>query len=221
ASERTGWRNFYLYDLSGKLLATLTNHPFEVANIVRVDEERGLLYYMARSGDNHMKLQLHRVGLDGKNDKRLTDPAFHHTVNIAPDGKHFIDVIQTHNTPPETRLVDGEGNVIETLARSDLSKFEQLGLKRVELFTFKAADGVTDLYGLLHKPSDFDPNKKYPLLVSVYAGPETSGARETFMTPNPLTELGFLVATLDSRSAGGRGKRFLERDLSEVGHHGD
>lgn len=217
ASERTGWRNFYLYDLSGKLLATLTNHPFEVANIVRVDEEQGLLYYMARSGDNHMKLQLHRVGLDGKNDKRLTDPAFHHTVDIAPDGKHFTDVIQTHDTPPETRLVDAEGNVIETLARSDLSKFEQLGLKRVELFTFKAADGVTDLYGLLHKPSDFDPNKKYPLLVSVYAGPETSGARETFTTPNPLTEFGFLVATLDSRSSGGRGKRFLDAIYLKLG----
>ncbi len=216
-SERTGWRNFYLYDLSGKLLATLTNHPFEVANIVRVDEEQGLFYYMARSGDNHMKLQLHRVGLDGKGDTRLTDPAYHHTVDLSPDGKYFTDVIQTHDAPPETRLVDGEGNVIETLSRSDLSKFEQLGLKRVELFTFKAADGTTDLYGLLHKPSDFDPNKKYPLLVSVYAGPETSGARETFTTPNPLTEFGFLVATLDSRSSGGRGKRFLDAIYLKLG----
>ena len=216
-SERTGFKNFYLYDLSGKLLATLTNHPFEVANIVRVDEEAGLLYYMARSGDNHMKLQLHRVGLDGKGDKRLTDPALNHTVDLSPDGKYFVDVAQTHNIPPTTRLVGADGQVIEELAKSDTSKFEQLGLKRVELITYKAADGVTDLHGLLHFPSNFDPSKKYPLLVSVYGGPATNGARETFSTPNPMTEYGFLVATLDSRSAAGRGKKFLDAIYMKLG----
>src|SRR5499426_491763 len=217
ASERTGWRNFYLYDLSGKQLATLTNHQFEVANILRVDEEAGTLYYMARSGDNHMKLQLHLVGLDGRKDKRLTDPAFNHMVDIAPDGKHFIDVAQTHDSPPATRLVDAEGRVVEELAKSDATKFDQIGLKRVELIKYKAADGVTDLYGLLHFPSNFDPNKKYPLLISVYAGPATNGARETFTTPDALTEYGFLVAALDSRSAGWRGKRFLDAIYMKLG----
>ncbi len=216
-SERTGFKNFYLYDLSGKLLATLTNHQFEVANVVRVDEEAGLLYYLARSGDNHMKLQLHRVGLDGKGDRRLTDPAFNHTVDVAPDGKHFIDVAQTHNIPPTTRLVNAEGKVIDELAKSDTSKFDQLGLKKVELITYKAADGVTDLHGLLHFPSNFDPNKKYPLLVTVYAGPATNGARENFTTPNPMTEYGFLVASLDSRSAAGRGKKFLDAIYMKLG----
>jgi dipeptidyl-peptidase 4 len=216
ASERTGWRNFYLYDLSGKL-APLTNHQFEVANIVRMDEEAGMLYYMARSGDNHMKLQLHRVGLDGKGDKRLTDPAFNHTVDIAPDGKHFIDVAQTHDSPPATRLVDADGRIVEELAKSDATKFDQLGLKRVELIKYKAADGITDLYGMLHFPSNLDPNKKYPLLIRVYAGPATNGARETFTLPDSLTEYGFLVATLDSRSAGGRGKRFLDAIYMKLG----
>ncbi len=216
-SERTGYKNFYLYDLSGKLLVTLTNHPFEVASIVRVDEEAGLLYYLARSGDNHMKLQLHRVGLDGRGDKRLTDPAFNHTANIAPDGKHFIDVAQTHNTPPVTRLVDVDGKVISEVAKSDTTKFEQLGLQRVELIKYKAADGQTQLHGLLHKPSNFDPNKKYPLLVSVYAGPATNGAREAFTLPNAMTEYGFLVASLDSRSAGGRGKKFLDAIYQKLG----
>jgi dipeptidyl-peptidase-4 len=216
-SERTGWRNFYLYDLSGKLISTLTNHQFEVANIVQVDEATRTLYYMARSGDNHMKLQLHRVGLDGKGDKRLTDPAFNHQVDIAPDGKHFIDVAQTHNTPPVTRLVDAEGRVVETVAESDTTKFDQLGLKRVELIKYKAADGVTDLYGMLHFPSNFDPNKKYPLLLRVYAGPATNAARETFTLPDGLAEYGFLVVALDSRSAGGRGKRFLDSIYMKLG----
>jgi dipeptidyl-peptidase-4 len=217
SSERTGFRNFYLYDLSGKLHATVTNHPFEVANAVRLDEESNTLYYMARSGDNPMKLQLHRVGLDGTGDRRLTDPAFYHTVDIAPDGKHYIDTIQTHNQPAATRLVDADGKVREELGSSDLTKFDELGLKKVELFTYKAADGQTDLYGLLHKPSTFDPNKKYPLLVSVYAGPGTNGARETFTLPSALTEYGFLVASLDSRSAGGRGKRFLDSIYLKLG----
>jgi dipeptidyl-peptidase 4 len=216
-SERNGYKNFYLYDLSGKLHATLTNHLFEVANIIRVDEEAGVVYYLARSGDNHMKLQLHRVGLDGKGDKRLTDPAFNHTVNIAPDGKHFIDIAQTHNTPPFTRLVNADGTVVQELAKSDMSKFEQLNLQRVELIKYKAADGQTELHGMLHKPSNFDPNKKYPLLVSVYGGPATNGARESFTLPNALTEYGFLVATLDSRSAAGRGKKFLDAIYQKLG----
>src|SRR5205085_5509193 len=216
-SERTGWRNYYLYDLSGKLIATLTNHPFEVASIVQMDETSVQLYYMARDGDNHMKLQLHRVGLDGRDDRRLTDPAFNHTVSVAPDGQHFVDVAQTHDQPPVTRLMDGEGKPVAELAKSDTTKFEQLGLKRVELFTYKAADGVTELHGLLHFPSNFDPARKYPLLVSVYAGPATNGARETFTAPNAITEYGFLVATLDSRSAAGRGKRFLDSNYLKLG----
>ena len=216
-SERTGWKNFYLYDLSGELLATLTNHQFEVGAIEKIDEGAGVLYYMARDGDNHMKLQLHRVGLDGQGDKRLTDPAFNHSVDVAPDNQHFIDVAQTHDTPPATRLMDADGKLIAELANSDTSKFDQLGLKRVELIKYKAADGMTELHGLLHFPSNFDPAKKYPLLISVYGGPATNGARETFTLPSALTEYGFLYATLDSRSAAGRGKRFLDEIYMKLG----
>jgi len=216
-SERTGFKNLYLYDLSGKLLATLTRHPFEVVNVVAVDEKAGYVYYQARSGDNPMKVQLHRVSLQGKNDRRLTDPAFNHSVDIAPDFKHFVDIAQTHDIPPVTRLYTTEGKLVAELAKSDLSKFEELGLKKAELFTFKAADGQTDLFGLLQFPSNFDPSKKYPLLVSVYAGPATNGARETFTVPNPITEFGFLVASLDSRSAAGRGKRFLDAIYQKLG----
>jgi len=216
-SEQSGWKNYDLYDLSGKLLATLTNHPFEVTGISLVDEKAGWLYYTARSGDNPMKLQLHRVDLKGKKDKRLTDPAFNHTVNVAPSGKLFVDIAQTHDVPPVTRLMDSSGKVVAELAKSDMTKYDQLGFKRAELLKFKAADGMTELYGMLSYPSNFDPNKKYPLLVGVYAGPATNGARETFMTPNPLTEYGFLIASFDSRSAGGRGKKFLDAIYLHLG----
>jgi dipeptidyl-peptidase-4 len=216
-SERTGFRNLYLYDMSGKLISTITKHGFEVASVVRVDEKAGVVYYMARDGDNHMKLQLHRVGLDGKNDRRLTDPAYHHIVTMSSDGKHFVDIAQTHDRPPVTRLYDANGAMVSELATSKVAKFDSLGLKPVELFTYKAADGVTELHGLLHKPSDFDPARKYPVLVTVYAGPATNGARETFTLPHAYTELGFIVLSLDSRSAAGRGKRFLDAIYGKLG----
>jgi len=216
-SDRTGFTNYYLYDISGKLLATLTAHPFEVAGIVKVDESAKQLWYYARSGDNFMKLQLHRVGLDGKGDKRLTDPAFMHTVAVAPDGRHFTDIAQTHAAAPVTRLMDANGKAVATVAESDLSGFTAAGLKPVEMFTYLAADGVTQLKGMLHKPSNFDPAKKYPVLFSVYAGPATNGAREVFTTPSANTEYGFLVVTLDTRSAAGRGKRALDAIYQRLG----
>ncbi|MBM3295156.1 MAG: S9 family peptidase, partial [Candidatus Aminicenantes bacterium] len=216
-SERTGFRNFYLYDISGKLLAPLTRHPFEVANIVKVDEKAKVVYYMARDGDNVMKMQLHRVGLDGKGDVRLTDPAFNHGVQLSPDGKYFVDVAQTHDIPPTSRLLDAKGKIVAELATSDLTKFDQLGLKKAELFKFKAADGTTDLYGILQFPSNFDPSKKYPLLVSVYAGPGWSGARESFMPSNPTCEYGFLVASFDFRGSSGRGRRAMDSIYLKLG----
>ncbi len=216
-SERTGWRNYYLYDLSGELLNALTQHEYEVSGIVRVDEEDDVLWYMARSGDNPMKTQLHRVRLDGKKDERITDPTLSHSVRPSPDGKYFVDVAQTHNIPPVTNLLSAKGKIVAEIATSDMTRFHELGLELNELFTFKADDGVTDLYGVLSKPSNFDPAKSYPLLIGVYAGPNTNGANERFSVASALTEYGFMVARLDSRSANGRGKRFLDAIYEKLG----
>ncbi|MFN5154132.1 MAG: DPP IV N-terminal domain-containing protein, partial [Gemmatimonadota bacterium] len=216
-SERTGFKNYYLYDLSGKLIAPLTQHSYEVAGIVKVDEEAKQLWYYARSGDNFMKLQLHRVGLDGKGDRRLTDPAVHHTVTVAPNGRHFVDVAQSHAIAPVTRVLDAAGKMVATVAESDLSAFTAAGFRAPEMFTYTAADGTTPLYGMLHKPSNFDPSKRYPVLFSVYAGPATNGAREVFGPPMAWTEMGFLVVTLDTRSAAGRGKRALDAIYEKLG----
>ena len=210
-SERNGWRNFYLYDLSGRLLNPITTHDgFEAVSVVRVDEDEGAVYYMARSGDNHMKLQLHRVGLDGTGDRRLTDPSRNHTITFSPDGSHFVDIAETHDLAPVITLRRTDGTEVTTLSEPDLSAFNELELEAVELFTFTAADGTTELHGMLHRPSDFNPALSYPMLVSVYAGPNSNGARESFTLPHRFTELGFLVLTLDARSAGGRGKAFTD-----------
>jgi dipeptidyl-peptidase-4 len=217
-SERNGWRNLYLYDLGGKLLTPITRHAaFEVGTIVKVDEAAGVVFYTARSGDNFMKLQLHRVGLDGRGDVRLTDPAFTHSVSIAPDNRHVVDVYQTHAHPPATRVLDAQGNVVAELAKSDLTRFETNGLKPVEMFTYKAADGVTDLYGTISFPTDFDPSRKYPLLASVYGGPGSSVTSENFAPPSATTEYGFLVVSVSSRAAPGRGRRLLDQVYQKLG----
>jgi dipeptidyl-peptidase 4 len=222
ASERTGFRNYYLYDFgAGALLGAVTANGFDATSVVRLDEDAAALWYMARSGENHMKLQLHRVGLDGRGDRRITDPAFHHTVSLAPDGLHIVDVVQTHDTPPATRLLDAGGAVLAELAASDASRFDELGLRRVEMFTYTSADGRTLLHGLLHKPSDFDPARRYPVLFSTYGGPGNAGARETFTLPHAYTEYGFLVVTLDGRNTSGRGKHvqdaiYLNLGVAEV-----
>jgi dipeptidyl-peptidase 4 len=243
-SERNGWSNLYLYDLSGKLIAPLTSHStFEVNSLTKVDEAAGVIFYTARDGDNYMKLQLHRVGLDGKGDVRLTDPAFHHTIagcmgttggggggrggvgavgggcGISPDNKYFVDVYQTHDVPPATRLVDAAGKIVADLAQSDLTKYTEIGFKKAEMFTYPAADGKTTLHGLIQFPSNFDPSRKYPALVPVYGGPASASntARETFVAPNATTEYGFLVLNLDTRSTPGQGKRLLDNVYLKLG----
>ena len=240
-SQRTGWNNFYLYDLRAGLIAPLTAFKGdEAAALVKVDERTGVLFYTAQDGDNLHKLQLHRVGLDGKDDRRLTDPAFHHTVGgciaglgarpeqpavaapcaISPDSSYFVDVYQTHDTPPATRLADAAtGRIVAEIARSDTSRFTALGAKKAELFTFTAADGQTRLRGLIQFPSTFDPAKMYPALLNVYGAPEfaSNTARETFVAPNPLAEYGFLVVHVDSRSVPGLGKRALDAVYQRLG----
>ncbi len=240
-SQRNGWDNFYLYDLAGRLVAPLTTHTtFEVGTLIKVDADAGVVFYTARDGDNFLKVQLHRVGLDGKGERRLTDPAFHHSVGaclsgagprigqpgfaapcgISPDSKYFIDVYQTHDTPPATRIVDAaRGSILAEVARSDTTKFAELGLRKAEMFSYTAADGKTTLRGLIQFPSTFDPSRKYPVLVNVYGGPEsaTNTSRETFVTPSTRAEYGFLVLNLDSRAVPGMGKRMLDSMYMKLG----
>ena len=127
---------------------------------------------------------------------------------------------QTHDAPPSTRLADASnGSTVVELANSETTGFQAMGLKKSELFTFTAADGKTTLRGLIQFPSTFDSAKTYPMLVSVYGGPEfqSLAARETFVTPSPITEYGFLVVNLDSRAVPGLGKRALDTIYLKLG----
>ena len=217
-SERNGFRNLYLYDKSGTLLAPLTQHTsFEVVGVTKVDEKAGVVFYTARSGDNWMKVQLHRVGLDGKGDVRLTDPKFTHTVSVSPDNNFIVDTYQTHKDPPASQLLDAAGTVLKAIATSDMTRFSELALRKSEQFTYLAADGKTTLYGMISFPANFDPAKKYPSLASVYGGPGSAVTNENFATHNVTANYGFLMLQLSSRSAPGRGKRLLDSAYLNLG----
>ena len=243
-SDRNGFSNYYLYDLSGKLINPVTqNATFESSAIVKIDEPNNVMFYMARDGDNFMKMQLHRVGLDGKGDVRLSDPKFNHNVaacaagaaggqrgggggggaaapacGISTDNKYIVDVYQTHDQPPATQLVDAaNGKVVAQLATSDMTKFAQLGLRKVEMLTYKAGDGKTTLYGTISFPTNFDPTKKYPALASVYGGPGSAVTSEAFATPSATAEYGFLILQVSSRSAPGQGRKVLDSSYMKLG----
>lgn len=239
ASERNGWNNLYLYDLSGRLVAPLTAATtYEIESVVAIDEAHGRIFYMARDGDNHMKLQLHRVGLDGRDDVRLTDPAFHHDVGacvtafaagppissspcgISPDGRYVVDVSMRHDTAPSTRLADaGTGRTVAELATGNDSGLAALGFRPPELFTFVAADGLTTLHGLVKFPPHFDPARRHPALVAVYAGPDADSTTvtEAFAPPSATTGFDVLLVTLNTRAAPGRGKRTLDSVYLKLG----
>jgi dipeptidyl-peptidase-4 len=218
-SARSGFRNYYLYDFkAGKLITPLTQLPAEVAGVIRIDEPANAMYYMARDGDNYMKFQLHRVGLDGKNDQRLTNPALSHNVTLSPDAKYFVDVAETHDQAPATRLVDAKGQIVAELAKTDLSKFNELGLKKVELYSYPTTDGQATLHGIIHYPSNFDAKKKYPVLVSVYGGPGVGNATsERFTVPTAITEYGFIVVNVEARTNPGMGQKYLDAVYLKLG----
>ena len=217
ATEKTGWKQFELRDLDGSLINSLTRGEYPVASIEKIDEDHGVLYYTAFSDANPLNAQLHRVGLDGRGQARLTREPFNHSVQISPDSKWFITSYDSVDTPPTTALYDTNGNRITTLARSDRTRFEQLQLEKPELFKLKADDGKTDLYGVLYKPSHFHKLQKYPLVIDVYGGPLSQSVHNHFIGANPNCEYGFLIAAIDNRGTVNRGKAFESATYLKLG----
>jgi dipeptidyl-peptidase-4 len=217
SSERDGFKNFYLYNLDGRLLSTVTSNKFDAMKILFVDEDRNEIFYSGFGTKMPYHRQVYKDRLDGTSHHLLTDPDLDHVVNMAPQGAHFVDISSSNEHPPQTTVVDREGKVVFEIAKSDTKKFEALKLRKTEVFTFPSADKSTTLYGTLQFPSDFDSKKKYPVLLNVYGGPESAGIPGSFLTPNPITELGFLVVNLAGRGTTGRGKAFRDAVYEHLG----
>jgi len=216
-TERSGTRQYELRHLDGRRLATLTRNRRPVTSIVRVDEDAGRLYYTAYGEEHPLDVHFYRVDLDGADQRRLTSEAGRHQVTLAPSGKWFISRYETVTRPPTTAIYDTDGNRLGTLARSDDERIDELDYPAPELFSFTAADGVTEIFGWLHKPRGFDPRKRYPLVIDVYGGPGSKGVRNSYRPGHAATALGFIVAKIDNRGTGGRGKTFLGSVYQKLG----
>jgi dipeptidyl-peptidase-4 len=218
-TEANGWKNYQLRHLDGRLLATLTDNEYPVLAIEKVDEPAGVVYYTAFSDQTRpLNAHLHSARLDGTGHRQLTsEPLNHTTVDVSPDGKWFIATAEASDTPPTSAIYSIDGTRIATLAESDRTRFDEMQMQMPELFTFKADDGTTDLYGVLFKPSDFDEQKKYPLLIDVYGGPESQAVRNRFVAANPACEYGFIIAKIDNRGTVNRGKAFESTTYLQLG----
>ncbi|MCX7800609.1 MAG: S9 family peptidase [Fimbriimonadales bacterium] len=215
--ERNGFRNLSLGSLDGGPLRPITAHPFDVERVVRADPRSGWVYYTCRSAPNPYLIQLHRIRLDGSRDERLTDPAFSHSVTVSPDGTRLLDTFENLTTPPKTVEMDLEGTVLRTVAEADASRMEAARLQPAERVLFRSADGKWELYGYVSKPVGFDPSKRYPLVVMVYAGPESGVGAERFVGPHPLNHYGFAVAWFEGRGTVGRGREFRTSIYGRLG----
>ena len=204
-SERDGWGHYYLYDGEGKPKNPITSGEYVTDQVVSLDEKTRTLYFTANGrehGEDPYYVHLYRIGLDGSGLQLLTPGNFSHAVNAPDSGRYFVDTFSRVDTAPKSVLVDPQGALLADLETADLSQLLEAGFKFPEIFKVKADDGITDLYGVMYKPFDFDPARKYPLIEFVYPCPQTEQVSKIFSprSPNvPLAQLGFIVIEVGNR----------------------
>ena len=205
-SERDGWAHFYLYDGDGNLKNQLTSGPFHCEDIVGIDENAGVLYFTANGREEREDpyyLHLYRINLDGSGLQLLNKDNFNHSISANDTPSFFIDNFSRVDTIPEAVLRDNRGNILLKMESPDLSLLFEIGFKFPETFKVKADDGKIDIYGVMYKPFDFDPNKKYPIIAYVYPGPFTESVDKSFSTRSDrhfrLAQFGFIVITVGNR----------------------
>jgi dipeptidyl aminopeptidase/acylaminoacyl peptidase len=206
-SERNGWAHLYLYGADGKLKNPITSGDFHVMNILKVDDKTKTVYFTANgkgeTSENPYYQHLYRVGFDGSGLKEISKGDFYHEPYVDDNCAYFVDNYSRVNTVPKTGLFDNMGNKIMDLEESDFSQLFAAGYQFPEPFKVKAADGVTDLYGVMYKPFDFDSTKVYPIIDYVYPGPQVEATNYPFtrMTPRTdrLAQAGFIVITVGNR----------------------
>lgn len=207
-SERSDWGHFYLYDgATGKLKNAITQGDWAVHEVKRVDSEGGWLYFTAggREPDRDPYYShLYRVRLDGSDLTLLTPENAQHKVQFSPDGRYFIDSYSTVSEPPVHVLRSADGKQLAELGKADISGLTKLGWTAPIRFSTKAADGKTDLYGVLFLPSDFDENRSYPIIDAQYSGTQRVVAPREFLKDSwnaiALAQVGFAVMHFDARA---------------------
>jgi dipeptidyl aminopeptidase/acylaminoacyl peptidase len=226
-SERNDWGNLYLYDLAtGKRKRAVTTGSGNVTQVLRVDEATRTLWFRGVGREPAVDpyyQQFYKVSLDGGAPVLLTPEPADHAITLSPDGAWFVDSYSTPATPPVTVLrSSSDGSIKAEIARADISRLRAIGWVPPESITVKARDGRTDLYGLLFKPTSFDPAKKYPVVDYIYPGPQTGSVGSRSFEParrdhQALAELGFVVVAIDGLGTPWRSKSFHDAFDGDIG----
>ena len=225
-SQRDDWSNLYLYNLdTGALKGRITTGEGPVTRIVRIDEDAREIWYEAmgrEAGQDPYFRHLYRTSLDGGAQASLTPDDGDHTVDVSPDGQWIVDTYSTADRPPVVALRDRRGRLVMPLETADISALTAAGWKPPVRVQMTAPDGTTQLYGVLFRPTTFDPSKKYPIINQAYPGPQSGsiGSR-TFKAAwgdrQALAELGFVVVSIDGMGTPGRSKSFHDAYYGAMG----
>ena len=218
-SQKSDWGHLYLHDLAtGKQKRQLTSGAWNVTKILRLDPAARQLWVTGvgrEAGRDPYFSHLYRLSMDGGDPRLLTPENANHAVTLSEDGKYFVDVYSTIAEAPVALVRDADGKQVAALAKTDLTRLKAAGWVAPESFTVKARDGKTDLYGQMFKPSNFDPNKKYPIVTYIYPGPQVGSVRSRSFQPahgdhQALAELGFVVIAVDGMGTPLRSKSFQD-----------
>jgi dipeptidyl-peptidase 4 len=204
-SRRTGWQHYYLYSHDGRLKNAVTTGAWNAESIVELDSIGKRVYVRGvgrEAGENPYYAHLYRVNLDGSGFTLLDPGNANHASRLSPSRRFVVNNHSRVDMAPRSLLFDDRGNEIMVLEEQDISGLIEMGWQMPETFVVKAADGVTDIYGNLYKPFNFDPTKSYPIIAHVYPGPQTESVRYTFSASNQqqeLAQLGFIVIQIGNR----------------------
>ena len=205
-SERDGWAHFYRYNSQGNLLNRITKGSYHSDYIRHYDEKSNNLFFTAHGINKQIDPyyeHTYKISLDGGTPRLLNKGNFNTMTYPSDNHRYFVSNFSRVDTTPESHLINSDGNVVMKLETADLTALFETGYKFPETFTAKADDGITDLYGVIYKPFDFDENKKYPLLEYVYPGPQTEAVNKSFSVRmdrlDRMAQLGFIVITLGNR----------------------
>lgn len=225
SSERDGWTHLFLYSRkTGQLENQVTQGAWVVRQIEQVDEKNRRVYFLANGREKNedpYQTHLYCVGFDGKGLRLLTPENASHTVSFSADGKFFVDNYSRPDLPGESTLRRADdGAEVRVLEKADLDDMLKAGWKFPEPFQGKAADGATDIYGLIWRPSNFDASKKYPVIEHVYTGPQGFFVPKSLgasLWLQPMAELGFIVVMVDGRGTLGRSRAFHQYSYRNLG----
>lgn len=221
-SDATGWNQLYLYDINGKLVNSITNGKYTVTGIKLIDEKNKSIYFTARGIESTARIDFYSVGFDGKNLKRLSIGDFNNgQIYLAPDAKHFVSVYSNVKTPTAIGVIDVKKGAVDVLGAAVDSSFKVDSYAKTELIHIKSADGLFELPALVTWPKNMDPNKKYPLLVSIYGGPNAGTVMDNWSNPaakENWAKEGLIQVAFDHRASGHFGKEGVNYMYRNLGY---